>query len=320
MASQQGGIGGVAVDPVIFSRKSTFHGPNYEKKDAPPPPQQSSLLAEESGEDEAETGNNENDSRPASSPMQHLVHQTNASGIQQTVAVENDEPEERPRPPRRSLFSALCCCFVVPANAHKPTQPTGAPNRANRRKLLGNVRREDTGKKCLVLDLDETLVHSSFKPTPNPDYIIPVHIEDTVHHVYVCKRPGVDEFLRVMGQHYEVVVYTASLNKYADPLLDQLDPNRVIRARLFRESCVCHEGNYVKDLSLLNRDLSQTIIVDNSPMSYIFHPENAIGCFSFIDDMADRELLAIQKFLLRNKDCADVRDQLPKYDPSDIHM
>jgi carboxy-terminal domain RNA polymerase II polypeptide A small phosphatase len=53
-------------------------------------------------------------------------------------------------------------------------------------------------------------------------------------------------------------------------------------------------GHYVKDLSLLNRDLSQTIIVDNSPMSYIFHPENAIDCGSFIDDLADIELWQVR--------------------------
>ena len=56
-----------------------------------------------------------------------------------------------------------------------------------------------------------------------------------------------DEFLTEMAKYYEIVVYTASLNKYADPLLDLLDPNRVIRTRLFRESCVFYEGNYDKD-------------------------------------------------------------------------
>jgi RNA polymerase II subunit A small phosphatase-like protein len=81
---------------------------------------------------------------------------------------------------------------------------------------------KDSGKMCLVLDLDETLVHSSFKPTQNPDYIIPVEIDGTVHKVYVCKRPGVDEFMRRMGEVFEIVVYTASLSKYADPLLDQV--------------------------------------------------------------------------------------------------
>lgn len=110
-----------------------------------------------------------------------------------------------------------------------------------------------------------------------------------------------------MAKHYEIVVYTASLNKYADPLLDLLDPNRVIRARLFRESCVYYEGNYVKDLSLLDRDLKQSIIIDNSPSSYIFHPENAIDCSSFIDDPNDRELDQIAAFLRGVKDEKDVR-------------
>ena len=70
---------------------------------------------------------------------------------------------------------------------------------------------------------------------PNADYIIPVEIENVVHRVYVLKRPGVDEFMRRMGELYEIVVYTASLSKYADPLLDKLDPHNTIRWRLFRE-------------------------------------------------------------------------------------
>jgi carboxy-terminal domain RNA polymerase II polypeptide A small phosphatase len=138
-------------------------------------------------------------------------------------------------------------------------------------------------------------------------------IEDVVHFVYVAKRPGVDEFLVEMAKHYEIVIYTASLNKYADPLLDLLDPHRVIRTRLFRESCVYHEGNYVKDMSLIDRDLSQAIIVDNSPSSYIFHPENAIDCSSFIDDPSDRELDEIAVFLKGIKDAKDVRNLAPQW-------
>lgn len=128
-----------------------------------------------------------------------------------------------------------------------------------------------------------------------------------MHFVYVLKRPGVDEFLVEMSKYYEIVVYTASLDKYADPLLDLLDPAKTIRARLFRESCVYYEGSYVKDLSLLNRDLTQTIIIDNSPASYIFHPENAIDCSSFIDDPLDRELHQIGSFLKGINNVADVR-------------
>jgi RNA polymerase II subunit A small phosphatase-like protein len=116
-----------------------------------------------------------------------------------------------------------------------------------------------------------------------------------------------------MAKHYEIVIYTASLNKYADPLLDLLDPLNVIRARLFRESCVFYEGNYVKDLSLLDRDLSKTIIIDNSPSSYMFHPENAIDCSSFIDDPRDRELDQIGAFLTGIKDIEDVRGVTMKW-------
>ncbi|PKU27907.1 ctd small phosphatase-like protein [Limosa lapponica baueri] len=67
---------------------------------------------------------------------------------------------------------------------------------------------------------------------------------------------------------------------YADPVADLLDRWGVFRARLFRESCVFHRGNYVKDLSRLGRELSKVIIVDNSPASYIFHPENAVSILS----------------------------------------
>eukprot|EP00980_Cylindrotheca_fusiformis_P029083 scaffold22713_cov139-Cylindrotheca_fusiformis.AAC.20 len=194
----------------------------------------------------------------------------------------------------------MCCCLMD--DHHVKLEGIATEDSDQPVKLLGPMHRDDTGKKCLVLDLDETLVHSSFRAVPNSDFVIPVEIEDVTHLVYVAKRPGVDEFLVEMAKHYEIVIYTASLNKYADPLLDLLDPKKTIRARLFRESCVYYEGNYVKDLSLLNRDLSKTIIIDNAPASYLFHPENAIDCSSFIDDLDQ-----IGKFLVGIKDSKDVR-------------
>ncbi|KAJ5823988.1 Dullard phosphatase domain eukaryotic [Penicillium robsamsonii] len=146
-------------------------------------------------------------------------------------------------------------------------------------------------RKCLVLDLDETLVHSSFKVLERADFTIPVEIEGQYHNIYVIKRPGVDAFMKRVGELYEVVVFTASVSKYGDPLLDQLDIHNVIHHRLFRESCYNHQGNYVKDLSQVGRDLKETIIIDNSPTSYIFHPEHAIPISSWFSDAHDNELL-----------------------------
>jgi len=165
------------------------------------------------------------------------------------------------------------------------------------KQLLPEIRADDVGKKCIVIDLDETLVHSSFKPISNADFIVPVEIDNVIHQVYVLKRPYVDEFLCRVGELYECVLFTASLAKYADPVADLLDKWDVFHSRLFRESCVFHKGNYVKDLSKLGRELHQTLIVDNSPASYIFHPENAVPVQSWFDDMNDRELLDLIPFL-----------------------
>lgn len=69
--------------------------------------------------------------------------------------------------------------------------------------------------------------------------------------------------------------------QYADPVADLLDKWDVFRTRLFRESCVFHRGNYVKDLSRLGREIEQIAIVDNSPASYLFHPGNAVSGKAF---------------------------------------
>ncbi|KAG1746579.1 HAD-like domain-containing protein [Suillus paluster] len=186
-----------------------------------------------------------------------------------------------------------------------PIGPNGVP-----RPLLPPIAPRDAGKKCLVLDLDETLVHSNFRAIPDPDFIVPVEIDHRWHNMYVQKRPGVDEFLRQMGELYEVVVYTASLSAYADPVMDYLDMYKVVSHRLFRENCYRFRGNYVKDLSQLGRPMADTIILDNSPASYIFHPTNAVPISSWFNDPHDTELMDICPLLIDISDAKDVRGVL----------
>ncbi|KAJ3089067.1 CTD (Carboxy-terminal domain, RNA polymerase II, polypeptide A) small [Physocladia obscura] len=169
---------------------------------------------------------------------------------------------------------------------------------------------EHVGKKCLILDLDETLVHSAFKPVSNADFIIPILIDDKYHNVYVLKRPHVQEFLEKMAAHFELVVFTASVSNYADPVLDLLDPKGFVQYRLYREHCVQYNLNYVKDLSVLGRPLEDCIIIDNNPMAYAFQPSNAIPCATWIDDMEDDELVELQPFLIGLKAIPDVRTVL----------
>jgi len=102
----------------------------------------------------------------------------------------------------------------------------------------------------LVLDMDETLVHS----------------DPRRHHFKT--RPHVQQFLREMSQRWEIVVFTAGLKDYADWILNDLDPNRYISRRLYRDSCTFRRGSYLKDLKKLHRDLSKCVIVDNLPENF----------------------------------------------------
>lgn len=214
--------------------------------------------------------------------------------------------------PAPSLWSCLKKCFCAPCTSSASVQADEkddfvyTPPGGKHGKWLLPRRRDDDKRKTLVLDLDETLVHSSFKPVPNADFVIAIELENEIHHVYVLKRPGVDEFIRKVAEKYEVVVFTASLSKYADPLLDKLDPQRLMKSRLFREACVQHYGNYVKDLSQLGRGMTQTLIIDNSPYSYIFQPENAIPISSWFSDPNDRQLYEILPILDTLNESEDV--------------
>jgi len=236
---------------------------------------------------------------------QSVITQVNKDG--EVASLENFTDHARPpvivRKPRarRFLRNLLCCFGAKPAEPPVPLSPSLAADhyspKASEKLLLPPVRPSDFNKKCLIIDLDETLVHSSFKPVKNPDFIIPVEIDGVIHQVYVLKRPYVDEFLQRIGGLYECILFTASLAKYADPVADLLDRWGVFRARLFREACVFHKGNYVKDLNRLGRDLKRVVIIDNSPASYAFHPENAVPVQSWFDDMNDSELIDIVPFM-----------------------
>jgi len=123
--------------------------------------------------------------------------------------------------------------------------------------------------------------------------------KDRFFQVYVAKRPHVDDFMKLCGELYEVVVFTASLATYADAVLDLLDIHKVVDWRLFRESCSPVTGTYVKDLGRMGRPIEEIIIIDNSPHSYAFNPLNAIPVQSWFSDQTDTELLSLVPILER---------------------
>ena len=177
---------------------------------------------------------------------------------------------------------------------------------------------DDIKKKLLVLDMDETLLHSVTDEEEEempyaPDHHVVSPEYDTSLPIFL--RPGVHEFLKTVASEYEIIVWTAGTRSYAEPILDWLDPNGYITTRLYRDSCTEQEdGSFLKDLSTLNRALSEVIIVDNNPDSFVSHPENGIKCVDFYFDKCDEELKMIGTFLHMIKDEKDVREIVPKFE------
>ncbi|GAM17803.1 hypothetical protein SAMD00019534_009780 [Acytostelium subglobosum LB1] len=166
-------------------------------------------------------------------------------------------------------------------------------------------------KKTLILDLDETLVHSTLTPVSHHHLTVNVLVEDIECTFYVIKRPHVDYFIEKVSKWYDLVIFTASMKEYADPLLDQLDQSHVLKKRLFRESCLEKDGNFVKDLSLIHQDLATTIIIDNSPIAYSNNIENALPINNWMgDDPMDESLLNLLPFLEVLQYVNDVRSIL----------
>eukprot|EP01112_Ceratiomyxa_fruticulosa_P007870 TRINITY_DN2048_c0_g2_i1.p1 TRINITY_DN2048_c0_g2~~TRINITY_DN2048_c0_g2_i1.p1 ORF type:complete len:294 (-),score=66.49 TRINITY_DN2048_c0_g2_i1:226-1107(-) len=167
-------------------------------------------------------------------------------------------------------------------------------------------------KKTLILDLDETLVHSTIKPVSTYHMTVDVVLEGVQCTFFVIKRPHVDSFLQQVAEWYECVVFTASMKQYADPLLDQLDPKRsLFKGRLFRDSCLYKEGSFIKDLTLIGQDLTSTIIIDNSPIAYSHNRENALPIDNWLgDNPSDQSLLNLLPFLDALRFTQDVRSIL----------
>ena len=140
-------------------------------------------------------------------------------------------------------------------------------------------------QKTLVIDLDETLIHSLAKGgRMSSGHMVEVKLNTAVGYggailgpqhpilYYVHKRPHCDDFLRKVCKWYNLVVFTASVQEYADPVIDWLEQERkYFSGRYYRQHCTFRNGAYIKDLSSVEPDLSKIMILDNSPLSYIFH-------------------------------------------------
>ncbi|XP_072966832.1 uncharacterized protein [Typha angustifolia] len=165
----------------------------------------------------------------------------------------------------------------------------------------------------LVLDLDETLVHSTLEHCDDADFTFPVFFNMKQHDVYVRRRPYLQMFLERVAEMFEIVIFTASQSIYAEQLLDKLDPyGKLISQRIYRESCTFSDGSITKDLTILGVDLAKVAIIDNSPQVFRLQVNNGIPIKSWFDDPTDQSLLQLLPFLETLVDVEDVRPIIAK--------
>lgn len=203
----------------------------------------------------------------------------------------------------------------------KRCEPNISPNNPQSiRPLLPRPLDSKRNKKVLVLDVDETLVHSSMnRPPDHWNLHLNVTVKSEVHQVYVAYRPFVQYFLQQVAPLFEVVIFTASVSEYCNPLMDALDERGELgRLRLFREHCCTvlnDQGRtvHVKDLSLLGRPLDQVAIVDNSCVAYAYQQRNAIPILSWFKDQNDTELKKLLSMLYELAQADTVYDVLDRY-------
>jgi len=173
--------------------------------------------------------------------------------------------------------------------------------------------------KLLILDMDETLLHSKFHKLTGNEDMLDAGVRPDENGVFefnilISNRPGqppslrlnvklrqhLEEALSYLATMYEICVFTAGEQDYADTILDFIDPERnIIHHRLYRHHCVRPEtGVYVKDLSIIaDRSLKDMMLVDNSIISFAFNLDNGIPIKAFVGDRNDDELLFMVTFL-----------------------
>ncbi|CAD8135120.1 unnamed protein product [Paramecium octaurelia] len=194
-----------------------------------------------------------------------------------------------------NCLEKLCSCIYF---FHKKTHKT------NQKYQLGIDSPKSHCKKVCVLDLDETLVHSQFKPDNGYDFLIDIIVQSQLFKVFVTLRPGVENFIENLSEYYEIIMWTASLKEYADPVMNIIDPQRRALTRLYRQSCTSIQGGLTKNLHKLGRNLKDVLIVD---MSFIFQPENGFLIKDFTTDKNDTELESLLPFLIWLSQQSDVR-------------
>jgi len=239
-----------------------------------------------------------------------VQHESSSSSSLERLKGERVKKELSPQPEPRQ--SCLCWCFFFLRRRRERIHNRDTETSVELIERLNSIRLLPRTTNLLVLDMDETLVHSSESKMDKYDMLVMAG-DNLEHEVYVKKRPFVDDFLRACSKFALIFVFTASNQNYADPVLNALDKNLVIKKRFYKPDCIRYDGRrYDKPLWKVDHPIENTILVDNSPDSWRSNPHNAVRVSSWFDNPYDTQLLELipilETFFLHYKDIRHVLD------------
>lgn len=165
-----------------------------------------------------------------------------------------------------------------------------------------------SNKPLLILDLDETLIHSDLECRFEEHHH---YLESSGGLIPLNFRPNLFEFLDFCSKHFDLVIYTASCSDYADPILDYLEKDKkYFNNRFYREHCISYHNMFLKDLTIFGKELSKTLIVDNCLFSFSHYLNNGVLITSYYNETDDLDLLSLIEFFKTIIDVEDVRVEL----------
>ena len=175
----------------------------------------------------------------------------------------------------------------------------------------------EKNKKLLILDLDETLIHSDLDFTLKEkiskyDTILYFNSDEEKNiPIPLLIRPWTKEFLDYAVQEFDLVIFTASDKQYANEIIDFIEKDKkYFKMRLYRNHCVFIEpGLYIKDLRIFSdfKKIEDIIILDNSLFSFANQLNNGILITSFFSDLNDTFLENVKCYLEYIKIQKDIR-------------
>ncbi|EMP24142.1 CTD small phosphatase-like protein 2-B [Chelonia mydas] len=186
--------------------------------------------------------------------------------------IPSDEPEET------SILSPFIHKALPPRSSQKPPRKETP------------IKPSSTPESTLVLELEGTLVCCSLTSSRDADCTFLTDFQ---------------------GDAYRIFIFTTAKQDYTEKILDVLDPQKkLIRHRLYQQDCLCLQGYYVKDLSILERDLARTVALDDSLQGFPYQISNWIPIPGWLGDRQDEELLRVLPLLGKLSQVGDVRTEI----------